>query len=377
MKTLLRPVLQAGRSTFRGGGRRGGGGPFRGGGGGGRGSFSNRPRTDGSGPPSRGRGRGGRGRGGGPKHRPPQSGGSSSSHQEPSAVDRAESSEGEEEEEEVEPSAENQAGGPTVVARCETCKVDCNSLEILEQHNNGKRHKKNLQRLEELKSAYEPPIDSNPEATLLPETAQEGDENKPSLPDSLPGNENKTDSTSVDDQSKKPWMNRVGMKRNMRGGPAGGKRVRTFDGSARWPIETQKPKMVVPLICELCNVKCDTREVFNCHLSGKKHISKLKRFEGHQAMYGPAGLQALYPPNPISQTYVHPPQGPPPQAYHGPQGYPHLAHHAPPTENNFPLQFVGQNSVPHQQVAPVGPEMNQISAVQMYGGNGVNPPSGI
>ncbi|KAK3224897.1 hypothetical protein Dsin_004759 [Dipteronia sinensis] len=40
---------------------------------------------------------------------------------------------------------------PLQDAWCELCRVDCTSLEILEQHKNGKRHKKNLQKIEELR----------------------------------------------------------------------------------------------------------------------------------------------------------------------------------------------------------------------------------
>ncbi|KAK8693417.1 hypothetical protein V6N13_071001 [Hibiscus sabdariffa] len=39
---------------------------------------------------------------------------------------------------------------PPHMAWCELCRVDCNRPEILEQHKNGKRHKKNLQLQEEM-----------------------------------------------------------------------------------------------------------------------------------------------------------------------------------------------------------------------------------
>ncbi|KAL0007733.1 hypothetical protein SO802_009235 [Lithocarpus litseifolius] len=81
----------------------------------------------------------------------------------------------------------------------------------------------------------------------------------------------------------------------MRGGRRD-KYMRTYEGSRR-PVEPPKPKQVVPLICELCNVKCDSQIVFNSHLTGKKHQGNLKWFHGHRALYGEAGLQALYPLN--------------------------------------------------------------------------------
>ena len=58
-----------------------------------------------------------------------------------------------------------------------------------------------------------------------------------------------------------------GLKRKMRE-VRGGKYMRTYEGS-RTLVEPPKPKQVVPLICDLCNVKCDSQIVFNSHLTGK------------------------------------------------------------------------------------------------------------
>ncbi|CAI9759452.1 unnamed protein product [Fraxinus pennsylvanica] len=226
---------------------------------------------------------------------------------------------------------------PNQFAWCEICRVQCTSLDILVQHNNGKRHKKNLQRLEESKDANisvaeildrQTPIGVfSPEVTLKSDNLLEGEENEqiPSknLPKETVSSGSMVESEQKNDQSDHPdipierqpnmpenipelnWAfnQRHVWKRNMQGG-RGGKRMKTSDTRRQPP----KPKVVViPLICDLCNVKCDTREVFDRHLSGKKHISKLKRYEGHQAMYGPQGLQALYPPNPVTQTlYARP-----------------------------------------------------------------------
>ncbi|KAE9459401.1 hypothetical protein C3L33_08686, partial [Rhododendron williamsianum] len=362
-------VVDAGQSVYRGGGKRGG--PFRGG------NFGNRP------PRSRGRGRGR----GGPRRFPPNDA-SSSSRPKPYAVEEAELNE---EEAVTEPTADNheeteaQKPGngapikrPPQAAWCELCRVDCTSLEILEQHKNGKKHKKNLQRKEELQNAIKPVTEIQNEqksvAESNPEIVQEGEDNKkPTLPANSTTealtNENKVGMERQNDVAEQ----RRGMKRMMRGG-RGGKRLRT-DGPRR-PMEPPKqPKVVIPLICDLCNVKCDTQEVFDRHLAGKKHISKLKRFEGHQAMYGPVGLQALYPPNPLSQTLFHP-QGPQ-QAFYGTQGsYPppgpcvpppqgqHLAQnpsHQVPASSSY---YDGQMATPvnQQQPASFGTESNQNGA---------------
>uniref|UniRef100_A0A2N9GH96 U1-type domain-containing protein n=1 Tax=Fagus sylvatica TaxID=28930 RepID=A0A2N9GH96_FAGSY len=345
-----------GWSPYRGGGRKTGR-PFRGGG---HGNFGQRNSG-----PLRGRGRG-RGRGG-PRHFPSHGASSTSSHPEPSVAEDPESMDdgaepsfnapegGAQVAVPPEPSSSVQSQGkvehnrrPPQAAWCELCRVDCTSVETLEQHKNGKKHKKNLQKLEELKNAVKlgadiqneqnPTAESEQKVSQKPESEQDDKENTrmENLPAESVTDENKEETEqqtntveqpeipvqeSSDLQGSKPRMDqfdnqRHGMKRKMRGG-RGGKRMRTFEPPKRH-IEPPKPKVVIPLICDLCNVKCDTREVFDRHLAGKKHLAKLKRFEGHQAMYGPMGLQALYPPNPIAQT-LYLPQGHQ-QPYNGPQG---------------------------------------------------------
>ncbi|OVA20424.1 zinc finger protein [Macleaya cordata] len=406
--------LQAGRSPYnRGGGGRGGG-PFRGG----RGNFGHRnPRPDGSATYSRGRGRGGRGRGG---RRFPSHGGSSSPYPETSVQELDSASAhaevaqlaGEQGEEPqtvpVSSTVSTTAGQaprssrrPPQIAWCELCRVDCTSPEILEQHKNGKKHKKNLQRFEEMQNYRNPnaipipmpvvthmpapnPIPApapNPtpalapaplqtdvpsiqseqkslakcesEATVQPENVHGGEIIKQPALENLPTgatvDESKMDSEQQNDMveqsevaeadeteatTRKRKMDRFdtgrrGLKRKLRGG-RGGKHMRMVE-QQRPSRHVEPPKEVVPIVCDLCNVKCDTQAVFDCHLAGKKHLSKLKRFQGHQALYGSVGLQALYPPNPNTQSIfvpqVHPHQQPiyvPPQqqmmAYGPPQG---------------------------------------------------------
>lgn len=352
-----------GRSPYRGGGRRGGG-PFRGG----RGNFGNHsPNTGGSGPPFRGRGRG-RGRGG--RHYQPY--GSSSSLPEGTSAEGAEEPSVDTNNEAAQADVPNQQ--PIRIAWCELCRVDCTSLEILEQHKNGKRHKKNLHRLEEMKSSYEPAAEAQKDEKVIadsnaevPETVQQDEGEKPeNVLTEVGTDENKAENEQDDDGETKPW--RQGMKRKMRGG-RGGKRVKTFGGPSRRAPGPPKPKVVIPLICDLCNVKCDTKEVFDRHVAGKKHIAKLKRFEGHQAMYGPTGVQALYPPNPIAQALVRP-QGSQ-QAFYGPQqgSYPPPGTYIPPQAQNpnpqlsdAPLEFGNRNNVPGGQQPPasVEPETKQV-----------------
>ncbi|KAL3499604.1 hypothetical protein ACH5RR_038697 [Cinchona calisaya] len=361
---------RGGRSHYRGGGRRGGG-SFRGRGRGrGKGNIGNHPPKTGGSSNEMGCVQRMGGSGNLQQH------GASSSHSEPSAasenveskVEVAESLTGTNQEEakpvqpqtQVPPSVSavtNQQ--PTRGARCELCKVDCNSMEILEQHKNGKRHQKNLRKSQQLDNASragagkckvkKPCDDSNPEVALKSEISKEGEENKDGLPENLPTNvvgdsnnmeiqqsSNKAEkphssgNTQSDCLVSQPGNQMHGLKRKMKGG-RGGKRVKTGDTS-RGSLKPQRPKIVIPFVCDLCNVRCDTKEVFDHHLSGKKHISKLKRFEAHQAMYGPLGLQALYPPSSIAQNLFHQQR---PQTFYSPQtSYLPLGTDVPPPGNN-------------------------------------------
>lgn len=313
----LHPTI--GHSPYRGRGRRGGR-PFRGGG---RGHVGTRP--DGSAPPFRGRGRG---QGGGRHFSPHGAAITTTTASAPAEGEAAL----------VQPPSASVSGQaplpvpaqvpaapflpPPRMAWCELCRVDCNTPEILEQHKNGKRHKKNLQKHEELQGLNKVITGQQnvqmPNSELKPEVVQsekvEEFQEKKSPPENLiseavvtDDNRNETeqqkDTVANSEASDEPEKKRQdhfaargrGLKRNMRGG-RGGKYMRTYEG-ARRPVKPSKSKQVIPLMCELCNVKCDSQVVFDSHLTGKKHLANLKRFHGHRALYGEIGLQALYPPN--------------------------------------------------------------------------------
>lgn len=316
----MNAILQIGQSPYRGGGRRGGR-PFRGGG---RGQFGYRNRRpDGSAPPFRGRGRG---QGGG-RHFP--------LHGAASATPTTASAPAEGGAALMPPpSAQVPAASfwpPPRMAWCELCRVDCNTQEILEQHKNGKRHKKNLQINEELQRLNKVITGQQnvqmPNPELKPEVFQlEKVEGKQPPPENLTSEAVTDDNRNSTEQQKNTVENSEvsaeepernskdhfaaqgrGFKRKMRGG-RGGKYMRTFEGSRR-PVVPPKPKQVIPLICELCSVKCDSQVVFDSHLTGKKHLANLKRFHGHRAVFGEAGLQALYPPN-FNPTSTHGEVGP-------------------------------------------------------------------
>ncbi|KAI3495059.1 hypothetical protein L1887_37190 [Cichorium endivia] len=137
---------------------------------------------------------------------------------------------------------------PRAMAWCELCRVDCNTLEVLENHRNGKKHKKNLKIQEDLQKLAAKTQES--QIPLAPESEEQ----------------------------------RNGLKR------------KAMDVE-RKAVEAvaKKQKEIVPFICELCHVKCESAPTFDSHLKGKKHVFNLQRFQEQQATLGQAALQALYP----------------------------------------------------------------------------------
>ncbi|XP_011093297.1 uncharacterized protein LOC105173303 [Sesamum indicum] len=206
---------------------------------------------------------------------------------------------------------------PPRLAWCEFCRVDCNTLDILEQHKNGKKHKKKLKVFEELQNLNSRVIGRQMEqissSQLKLEVPLQSDERseKQIQQESLPsqainednkvavGNRELEDAEPTEEPGKKVIDHSEGLahglKRKMRGGKVG-RRTRPCDRSKR-TVEPPKPKEVIPLVCELCNVKCESPIVFQSHLAGKKHKSKAKRFLGQQETFGQEVLPALRPAN--------------------------------------------------------------------------------
>ncbi|KAI0528732.1 hypothetical protein KFK09_001274 [Dendrobium nobile] len=341
-----------GGTAHRGGGRRGGG-PMRGRGGN-RGRIGQRHsgRDGGGTPPLHGSGHGrmSRGRGRRPQHFPPDA------QQRQTAFATT-----------LEPSvsaAAHAQGRPLFTPKvpqkslipaawCDICRVDCNSLEILEQHRNGKRHKRTVQRVQEIQaqqkgstyatnrvipssdgrteagkglekdiasSAQEPVVEGSIKVFVASENnLQEMDIEQCQMPEGQaePVTDASQDETlPMDGLSKKRRMAGYdrnerwrGSKQKMMRTSRGGKHFKSFDRTHNRERPKDRPRDR-PRVCTVCNVMCDTMAVFECHLSGKKHISRIKRFDGHGSVYGP--ISVYIPPN---QPTAYSSKGPEPLFY--------------------------------------------------------------
>lgn len=203
---------------------------------------------------------------------------------------------------------------PPKAVICELCKVECNTLEIFQQHANGKKHQKKLKAFGELQnlnrrvpSVQMPTVELKTEVVPQPVRA-EGSEIQQFQQEALPSQEINGEGTKVagekrkagevepsEEPDKKMRVDgsenpRRGLKNKLKSVKSKKKKTKTSKGLVQAP----KPKEVAPLVCELCNVKCESVVVFQSHLAGKKHISKAKSFLQGQATFGPA-IQAVDP----------------------------------------------------------------------------------
>lgn len=122
----------------------------------------------------------------------------------------------------------------TQPVRCEVCKIDCNSKDVFDKHVIGKKHKKNL---EVQNSALTVSTSSDSNINMLNQMGKVSGQVVQGTPDV----------------------------------PAASK-----------DLETKKRKLVdcstksdSSRVCAVCNVVCNSQEVFDKHLSGKKHAAQV------------------------------------------------------------------------------------------------------
>lgn len=128
---------------------------------------------------------------------------------------------------------------------CELCIVGCTSQEVLDGHKLGKRHKKNLEKLEELKNAAANVRPKNPETSTI--------ESQP-----------------------------VEVAKTTRGEAKRKKAASTSKTGE--DLETKKQKLLecgtaadLVKVCTICNVVCNSEMVYNYHLAGQKHATQMRK----------------------------------------------------------------------------------------------------
>ncbi|KAA0057979.1 zinc finger protein 346 [Cucumis melo var. makuwa] len=143
-------------------------------------------------------------------------------------------------------------------AWCEVCKISCNSNEIYAMHLSGKKHLKNVEKVEKGKSDVS--TSNAPQLATVPVIG--------------------------------PMENPVA------NNPSSDDIQKTQKSSTQTPegLETKKRKIVKSgraansvRTCTICNVVCNSQTVFDSHLAGQKHASMMKK-------QGVSGMSIVVPP---------------------------------------------------------------------------------
>lgn len=134
---------------------------------------------------------------------------------------------------------------------CEVCKISCTSRDGLNVHRRGKKHKKNLEKLQNsVKDTNAPALNAAPPPSKNPPTrAQENAESQKVKKKGVRSKE-----TTEDVETKKRKVLECG---------AAADAVRT---------------------CAICNVVCNSDTVYKSHLAGQKHATMVKQAEAVNVM---------------------------------------------------------------------------------------------
>lgn len=127
-------------------------------------------------------------------------------------------------------------------AYCEVCRVDCNSKDVLDQHKLGKKHKKNLEKLQA--------------ATAAGCSVSAGSSNPVIGPLENPGKSENGNGQKSKKKAAEPLEDLDTKRRRILEGGAAAEAVR---------------------VCSFCNVVCNSETVFNSHLAGQKHAAMMKK----------------------------------------------------------------------------------------------------
>lgn len=165
-------------------------------------------------------------------------------------------------------------------ARCGVCKIDCNSRGVLEQHELGKKHQKNLQKLKVTTASIpgpavvtaSPAIVAPPPAVLAPSSAAI-DASTP-LPASALAPIDKPIIGPEECPEKSKNFKKARKKAAARTENLETKRRKVLEGGAT----TQAVRA-----CSICNVVCNSDTVFNYHLAGQRHASMVKKYSSNAA----------------------------------------------------------------------------------------------
>ncbi|XP_020100668.1 zinc finger protein 346-like [Ananas comosus] len=149
---------------------------------------------------------------------------------------------------------------PIPPAFCEVCKVDCNSADVLKTHKQGRKHKKNLQKLQE--SITPKPVVQAPTTTVA------------SSQETLDANQGNT--VTLGQQTKKKKKKAAATAASAEELELKKRRVLT-GGAAEENVK----------VCTVCNVVANNQKVFDYHIAGQKHAAMVKKQQERERQTAP------------------------------------------------------------------------------------------
>lgn len=162
-------------------------------------------------------------------------------------------------------------------AYCDVCKIDCQSQDVLSNHKLGRKHMKNLQKLQESIT----PKPANAPAKVATSNSDTSASQSKAVNEQLQKNIGPAakEDTSA---SQSKTVNEQLQKNNV---PA-----------AEEDLETKKQKVLsggaaadAVRVCTCCNVVCNSELVYNFHIAGKKHAARVKKQQQLQQQAAPVG----------------------------------------------------------------------------------------
>lgn len=164
-------------------------------------------------------------------------------------------------------------------AWCEVCKVDCNSKDVLDQHKLGKKHLKNLQKLEVATLTIHTPIVAAPSSAVIvePPTTIAAPPASIATSTSLPVPTPVPAPASTD----APF---IGLQESSEKPTPKSKKSRRKAAARTEDLETKRRKILeggaavtAVRACSICNVVCNSDKVYNYHIAGQKHAMMAKK----------------------------------------------------------------------------------------------------
>ncbi|CAH1428302.1 unnamed protein product [Lactuca virosa] len=160
--------------------------------------------------------------------------------------------------------------------QCEVCNITCTNRDIFEKHTQGKKHMKNMQKIA-ISSVIGPKVTPpNASATSVGEL-----ENKKHL---LLQNGASVDKLLYCETCNVVCNNQDAFQAHLAGRKHSSKAI--MQGASTNDVFNPTSNKIHearmnpdPLRCELCKISCTSFELLNTHLSGKKHLKKLRESE--------------------------------------------------------------------------------------------------